>query len=41
MERPTFDELFAGCSNSAVHLEMRDMYAEQEGEIWYELARGR
>lgn len=24
-ERPTFDELFAGCKRSAVHLEMRDI----------------
>jgi hypothetical protein len=29
-ERPTFDELFAGCQHSAVHLEMRDMYTPDD-----------
>ncbi|MEU6034693.1 DUF6879 family protein [Actinomadura sp. NPDC047616] len=29
-ERPTFDELFAGCKRSAVHLEMRDMYTPDD-----------
>ncbi|WP_433229409.1 DUF6879 family protein [Actinomadura formosensis] len=29
-ERPTFDELFAGCRYSAVHLEMRDMYTPDD-----------
>ncbi|PJE94491.1 hypothetical protein CUT44_30215 [Streptomyces carminius] len=30
VERPTFDELFAECSQSAVHLEMRDMYTPDD-----------
>ncbi|WHT17192.1 hypothetical protein N8J89_29255 [Crossiella sp. CA-258035] len=29
-ERPTFDELFAGCARSAVHLEMRDVYTPDD-----------
>ena len=29
-EQPTFDELFAGCRYSAVHLEMRDMYTPDD-----------
>ncbi|WP_327108598.1 DUF6879 family protein [Nonomuraea glycinis] len=29
-ERPTFDELFAECTRSAVHLEMRDMYTPDD-----------
>lgn len=29
-ERPSFDELFAGCRRSAVHLEMRDMYTPDD-----------
>jgi Family of unknown function (DUF6879) len=29
-ERPTFDEMFARCTRSAVHLEMRDMYTPDD-----------
>ncbi|WP_344326818.1 DUF6879 family protein [Streptomyces macrosporus] len=29
-ERPTFDELFAECERSAVHLEMRDVYTPDD-----------
>ncbi len=29
-ERPTFEELFAECERSAVHLEMRDMYTPDD-----------
>lgn len=29
-EHPTFDELFAECTRSAVHLEMRDMYTPDD-----------
>lgn len=29
-EHPTFDELFARCRRSAVHLEMRDMYTPDD-----------
>ena len=29
-EQPTFDELFARCTRSAMHLEMRDMYTPED-----------